>query len=247
MWLCVNSILLPPTVTTNVLVVRAVCMVITKSTFYVPRTCVIGIGGVGSWAVEALARTGIGELTLIDMDDVCVTNINRQIHAMTGTIGKSKIEVMAERVKLINPECKVNLVDDFITPDNQHLYLNKSFDYVLDAIDSLKAKASLLAYCRSNKIKVITVGGAGGQTDPTQITVADLTKTIQDPLAKKLKDRLRQHHNFPTNPARKFGIDCGSRPSNSNTHKLMVRYAPLNPLRKVPNVWIAPADLALRR
>lgn len=115
---------------------------------------------------------------------------------------------MAERVKLINPECKVNLVDDFITPDNQHLYLNKSFDYVLDAIDSLKAKASLLAYCRSNKIKVITVGGAGGQTDPTQITVADLTKTIQDPLAKKLKDRLRQHHNFPTNPARKFGIDC---------------------------------------
>ncbi|MCX9565276.1 ThiF family adenylyltransferase, partial [Vibrio cholerae] len=87
------------------------------------HVCVIGIGGVGSWAVEALARTGIGELTLIDMDDVCVTNINRQIHAMTGTIGKSKIEVMAERVKLINPECKVNLVDDFITPDNQHLYL----------------------------------------------------------------------------------------------------------------------------
>ncbi|RBM32260.1 tRNA cyclic N6-threonylcarbamoyladenosine(37) synthase TcdA [Vibrio tarriae] len=172
------------------------------------HVCVIGIGGVGSWAVEALARTGIGELTLIDMDDVCVTNINRQIHAMTGTIGKSKIDVMAERVKLINPECKVNLVDDFITPDNQHLYLNQSFDYVLDAIDSLKAKASLLAYCRSNKIKVITVGGAGGQTDPTQITVADLTKTIQDPLAKKLKDRLRQHHNFPTNPARKFGIDC---------------------------------------
>ncbi|EKO3462980.1 tRNA cyclic N6-threonylcarbamoyladenosine(37) synthase TcdA [Vibrio fluvialis] len=172
------------------------------------HVCVIGIGGVGSWAVEALARTGIGELTLIDMDDVCVTNINRQIHALSGNVGKSKIEVMAERVKLINPECKVNLIDDFITPDNQHEYLSKEFDYVLDAIDSVKAKASLLAYCRSNKIKVITTGGAGGQTDPTQIMVADLTKTIQDPLAKKIKDRLRRFHNFPTNPARKFGIDC---------------------------------------
>ncbi len=93
---------------------------------------------------------------------------------------------MAER-QLINPECKVNLIDDFITPDNQHEYLSKEFDYVLDAIDSVKAKASLLAYCR-NKIKVITTGGAGGQVDPTQIMVADLTKTIQDPLAKKIKD-----------------------------------------------------------
>lgn len=211
------------------------------------HVCVIGIGGVGSWAVEALARTGIGELTLIDMDDVCVTNINRQIHAMTGTIGKSKIEVMAERVKLINPECKVNLVDDFITPDNQHLYLNKSFDYVLDAIDSLKAKASLLAYCRSNKIKVITVGGAGGQTDPTQITVADLTKTIQDPLAKSSKSACVS--TTTSQPIQRVNLElivC-SRPSNSNTHKPMVRYARPNQPQKVQNVWIAPADLALRR
>ena len=172
------------------------------------HVCVIGIGGVGSWAVEALARSGIGELTLIDMDDVCVTNINRQIHALSGTVGQSKIEVMAQRVQLINPECKVNLIDDFITPDNQAQYLSKEYDYVLDAIDSVKAKASLLAYCRSNKIKVITTGGAGGQVDPTLIKVADLTKTIQDPLAKKIKDRLRRQHNFPTNPARKFGIEC---------------------------------------
>ncbi|WGV99713.1 tRNA cyclic N6-threonylcarbamoyladenosine(37) synthase TcdA [Vibrio sp. YMD68] len=172
------------------------------------HVCVIGIGGVGSWAVEALVRTGIGELTLIDMDDVCVTNINRQIHALNGTVGQSKIEVMAERIKLINPECKVNLIDDFIGPDNQHEYLTKDYDYVLDAIDSLKAKASLLSYCRSNKIKVITIGGAGGQMDPTQIKVADLTKTIQDPLAKKLKDTLRRLHNFPKNPQRKFGIEC---------------------------------------
>ncbi|MGO1296921.1 MAG: tRNA cyclic N6-threonylcarbamoyladenosine(37) synthase TcdA [Vibrio sp.] len=172
------------------------------------HVCVIGIGGVGSWAVEALARTGVGELTLIDMDDVCVTNINRQIHAMSGTVGQSKIEVMAERVKRINPDCQVNLIDDFINAENQHDYLNRGYDYVLDAIDSVQAKAALLAYCRSNKIKVVTTGGAGGQIDPTQIKVADLTKTIQDPLAKKLKDRLRRFHNFPTNPARKFGIDC---------------------------------------
>jgi len=172
------------------------------------HVCVIGIGGVGSWAVEGLARTGVGELTLIDMDDVCVTNINRQIHAMNGTVGKSKIDVMSERIQLINPDCKVNLIDDFISPENQHEYISKEFDYVLDAIDSIKAKASLLAYCRRNKVKVITVGGAGGQTDPTQIQVADLTRTIQDPLAKKVKDRLRRFHHFPKNTARKFGIEC---------------------------------------
>ncbi|MEI8631128.1 tRNA cyclic N6-threonylcarbamoyladenosine(37) synthase TcdA [Vibrio sp. PP-XX7] len=172
------------------------------------HVCVVGIGGVGSWSVEALARTGIGELTLIDMDDVCVTNINRQIHAMKNTVGQSKIEVMAERIQQINPECRVHLIDDFISPENQHLYVTKTFDYVLDAIDSINAKAALLAHCRRQKIKVITVGGAGGQTDPTQIKVADLTKTIQDPLAKKLKDRLRRDHHFPSNPARKFGIEC---------------------------------------
>lgn len=172
------------------------------------HVCVVGIGGVGSWAVEALVRIGLGEITLIDMDDVCVTNINRQIHAMTGTIGQSKIEVMADRIKLINPECKINLIDDFITPENQAEYISKEFDYVLDAIDSMKPKAALLAYCKSNKIKVITTGGAGGQTDPTQIAITDLSKTIQDPLAKKLRDTLRHHHNFTKNTKRKFGIDC---------------------------------------
>ncbi len=172
------------------------------------HVCVIGIGGVGSWAVEALARSGIGEITLIDMDDVCVTNINRQLHALSGTIGQSKIEVMAERVRLINPDCQVHLIDDFITPENVFEYIDARFDYVLDAIDSLKPKAALLAYCKRNKIKVITTGGAGGQVDPTQITIADLTKTIQDPLASKLRQTLRRQYNFSTNPARKFGIDC---------------------------------------
>ncbi|MBD8514962.1 tRNA cyclic N6-threonylcarbamoyladenosine(37) synthase TcdA [Photobacterium sp. WH77] len=172
------------------------------------HVCVIGIGGVGSWAAEALARSGIGQLTLIDMDDVCVTNINRQIHAMSGTVGRSKIEVMAERIALINPDCKVNLIDDFISPENIPEYIGSQFDYVLDAIDSVKPKAALLAFCKRNKIKVITTGGAGGQIDPTQIQIADLAKTIQDPLAAKIRNMLRRFYNFSKNPARKFGIDC---------------------------------------
>ena len=170
--------------------------------------CVIGIGGVGSWIVEALARSGIGELTLIDMDDICVTNINRQLPAMNGTIGKLKTEVMSERVKLINPECTINIIDDFISPENQSDYLNQGYDYVIDAIDNVKTKAALIAYCKRNKIKVITIGGAGGQTDPSQIRIADLSKTVQDPLLAKVRSVLRKNYNFSQNPKRKFGIDC---------------------------------------
>jgi tRNA A37 threonylcarbamoyladenosine dehydratase len=172
------------------------------------HVCVIGIGGVGSWAVEALARSGVGKLTLIDMDDVCVTNVNRQIHALSSTIGQSKIEVMAQRVKEINPDCALTLIDDFISEDNIASYLSKEFDYVLDAIDSIKPKTALLAYCKRNKIKVITVGGAGGQSDPTQIKIADLTQTIQDPLAAKLRNNLRRFYQFTKTRGRKFGIEC---------------------------------------
>ncbi|KAE9537158.1 tRNA cyclic N6-threonylcarbamoyladenosine(37) synthase TcdA [Ursidibacter arcticus] len=170
--------------------------------------CVIGIGGVGSWAVEALARSGIGKLTLIDMDDICVTNINRQIHAMSGEIGKLKTEVMRERVLKINPECEVHIIDDFITLDNLTEYLNQGYDYVIDAIDSVRVKAGIIAYCKRHKIKLITTGGAGGQTDPTQIQISDLSKTIQDPLASKVRSLLRKEYHFSQNPKRKFGIDC---------------------------------------
>ena len=127
------------------------------------HVCVIGIGGVGSWVVEALARSGVGQITMIDMDDICVTNINRQLPALSGNIGKLKTEVMAERVKLINPECVMNIIDDFISPDNQAEYLNRGYDYVIDAIDNVKTKAAMIAYCKRNKIKIITIGGAGGQ------------------------------------------------------------------------------------
>ncbi|WGE42543.1 tRNA cyclic N6-threonylcarbamoyladenosine(37) synthase TcdA [Actinobacillus equuli subsp. haemolyticus] len=170
--------------------------------------CVIGIGGVGSWAVEALARSGIGKITMIDMDDICVTNINRQIHAMTGTVAQLKTEAMKERIERINPECVVEIIDDFITPENIPEYLNRGYDYVIDAIDSVKTKAALIAYCKRNKIRMITTGGAGGQTDPTQIQITDLSKTIQDPLASKVRSLLRKEYNFSQNPKRKFGIDC---------------------------------------
>lgn len=176
--------------------------------FRCAHVCVIGIGGVGSWAVEALARSGIGTLTLIDMDDICITNINRQIHAVSNTVGQSKIEAMGGRVKGINPDCTVHLIDDFINEENIPEYITSDFDYVLDAIDSVKAKTALLAYCKRNKIKVITVGGAGGQIDPTQIQVADLTKTIQDPLAAKVRNNLRRFHHFTKSKGRKFGIEC---------------------------------------
>ncbi len=172
------------------------------------HVCVIGIGGVGSWAAEALARSGIGQITLIDMDDVCVTNVNRQIHAMSATVGQQKGEVMAERIRQINPECKVAYIDDFITVDNVAEHLDAGYDYVIDAIDSVRPKAALLSYCRRYKIPVVTTGGAGGQIDPTQIQVADLAKTIQDPLAAKLRERLKSDFGVVKNGKGKLGIDC---------------------------------------
>lgn len=172
------------------------------------HVCVIGIGGVGSWAAEALARTAVGKITLIDLDDLCVTNTNRQIHALSDTIGRSKVEVMAERISAINPDCECFAVEEFVTEDNPAELITNRFDYVIDAIDSVKAKAALIAYCRRNKIPIITVGGAGGQTDPTQIQIADLSRTRQDPLAARVRSSLRRHYGFTKNPKRRFDVPC---------------------------------------
>lgn len=177
-------------------------------TFKAAHVCVVGIGGVGSWAAEALARSGIGTITLIDLDDVCISNINRQLHALTDTIGQDKVAVMAARIKAINPDCVVHQIEDFVTTENLQSLINKEMDYVVDAIDSIKAKTALLAHCKRNKIKVISTGGAGGQTDPTQIQIADLTHTINDPLMAKVRNSLRRDYNYSRNPKRRFGIDC---------------------------------------
>lgn len=172
------------------------------------HVCIIGIGGVGSWVAEALARTGVGSLTLIDLDDLCVTNTNRQIHALVDTIGKSKVEVMKNRIESINPDARVIAIEDFVTPDNVQDYITKEFTIVIDAIDSIKAKSAIIAHCKRAKIPVITVGGAGGQIDPTQITYGDLAKTTQDPLAAKLRSELKRYYGFSKNPKRRFGVEC---------------------------------------
>ncbi|MWP61020.1 tRNA cyclic N6-threonylcarbamoyladenosine(37) synthase TcdA [Gilliamella sp. Pas-s25] len=174
--------------------------------------CVIGVGGVGSWVAESLARSGIGQITLIDMDDVCVTNTNRQIHALKSNIGKAKTSVMAERILQINPECVVNEIDDFINIDNVGEYLGTKqsprYNYIIDAIDSVNDKAAVLAYCKRQKLKVITIGGAGGQKDPTQIKIADLAKTIQDPLAAKLREKLKHNYKLNKDSKGKYAIAC---------------------------------------
>jgi tRNA A37 threonylcarbamoyladenosine dehydratase len=188
---------------------------------------VAGLGGVGSWAVEALARSGIGELTLMDFDHIALSNVNRQLHAIEDNFGKSKSEAMAERVKQINPNIKLNVIDEFLTPDNldAHLYKNAENRYfvVLDATDDVKMKIGLAAYCeardeisrarnveqsdrKSSTISLIICGGAGGKLDPSRIKAADLAKTTQDPVLSKVRYALRKEYGFSSDPKKKLGI-----------------------------------------
>jgi tRNA A37 threonylcarbamoyladenosine dehydratase len=171
------------------------------------HVCVIGIGGVGSWAAEALARSGVSRLTLIDLDHVAESNINRQVHALGATLGQAKVLAMRDRIADINPQCEVACVEEFITPDNLADVL-PDCDAVVDAIDQVKAKAALIAWCRRNRIALVTTGGAGGRSDPTQLRIDDLSRTIQDPLASKVRAKLRKEYGFPRDPKKKFGVDC---------------------------------------
>lgn len=177
--------------------------------FRAAHVCVVGVGGVGSWVVEALARSAIGRLTLIDLDNVAESNMNRQIQALQDTLGMAKVAALAERIAQINPWCKVMQVEDFVDPDNLDAMIGAhGYDYVIDAIDSVQAKTALIAYCRARCIPLVTVGGAGGQTDPTRIEIKDLCRTEQEPLLAKVRKRLRQQHGFPRGTKTKFGIDA---------------------------------------
>ncbi|WP_428818407.1 tRNA cyclic N6-threonylcarbamoyladenosine(37) synthase TcdA [Microbulbifer sp. MCCC 1A16149] len=172
---------------------------------------VIGIGGVGSWAAEALARSGIGKITLIDLDDICITNTNRQIHALVDTVGDIKVSVMAERLRAINPEIAIETHEDFIASDNFADLLapeKARIDIVIDAFDNARIKAALIAYCKARKIRLVTVGSAGGKKDPTKITCADLGRTVSDPMLAKVRQHLYRFHNFQKSSKRQFGIDA---------------------------------------
>lgn len=167
---------------------------------------VVGIGGVGCWVVEALARTAIGQLTLIDLDMIAESNTNRQLHALGDEYGKAKVDAMAERVRLINPDCTVRTVEDFVTPENVAQMLGQEADAVVDAIDQVRTKVAMLAYCHQQKIPVVTVGAAGGQTDPTRLLMDDLARTTQDPLLARVRSQLRREHAFPRDTGKRFGI-----------------------------------------
>lgn len=174
--------------------------------------CVVGIGGVGSWVVEALARSGVQRLTLIDGDDISRSNMNRQCHTLESTIGKMKTQVMKQRLLDINPDCQVKTIEQYLDEKNIFELLlpeaEQPFDCVIDAIDRIKYKAQMIYFCKRNKLPVVTTGGAGGLLDPTQIEVKDLSRTWNDPLAASLRLALRQQYNFTRNPKRSFGVPC---------------------------------------
>ncbi|GLS27789.1 tRNA cyclic N6-threonylcarbamoyladenosine(37) synthase TcdA [Marinibactrum halimedae] len=168
---------------------------------------VLGIGGVGTWVAEALARSGVGTLTLVDLDDICVTNTNRQIHTLASTIGSSKTTIMADRLRGINPEINIIEVSDFIEPENVHEIITDQ-DAVVDAIDAAHAKAAVIAHCKRRKIPMVTVGSAGGKRDPRLVGSGDLSRTTNDPLLAKTRNQLRRCHHFSRNTKRVFSVEA---------------------------------------
>ncbi len=172
------------------------------------HVAVVGLGGVGSWAVEALARSGVGRLTLIDADDLCVSNTNRQLPALAGQYGRGKAEVMAERCLAINPDIEIDAIASFLVPSNLEALLDRGYDLVLDACDSFRTKVEAIAWCRRRKIPIITVGAAGGRLDPTLVRVRDLSRTEHDAMLALIRRKLRSEFNFPKSPQRYFGVSA---------------------------------------
>jgi len=172
------------------------------------RVALVGVGGVGSWAAEALARSGVGHIALIDADDICVSNTNRQLPALDGHYGELKVVAMANRLRAINPAIEVDAVDRFLTRDTLEPLLLRDYDAVLDACDSFRVKVETIAFLRRRKIPLVTVGSAGGRTDPTKIQVRDLSRTEHDAMLALIRKKLRGEFNFPKNPQRYFGVSA---------------------------------------
>lgn len=173
---------------------------------------VIGIGGVGSWTAEALARNSVGHITLIDLDNIAESNVNRQLHAVDGAFGKAKVSAMRERILSINPHCVVSQIEDFITLENLETLLNFQCDVIVDCIDDAQAKIALADFCKRKQLPLIMAGSAGGRLDPTRTQVADLAFVTGDRLLSKVRNQLRRDYAFPkasnTKRSAKFGIDC---------------------------------------
>lgn len=172
------------------------------------HVAVIGIGGVGSWCAEALARTGLGEITLVDLDDICTSNTNRQIHTLSQTVGQSKVEVMAERLRMINPDCRLNAESYFLTDRTLEGVLERPLTGAIDAIDAVRPKCLLLAECVKREIPIVTCGAAGGRNDATLIRIEDLSRTFNDALLHQVRKNLRSNYGFPSGEGsrKKFGI-----------------------------------------
>ncbi|MEO6244120.1 MAG: tRNA threonylcarbamoyladenosine dehydratase [Opitutaceae bacterium] len=174
------------------------------------HVCVVGVGGVGSWIIEALARSGVGALTLIDLDDVCVTNVNRQLPALDGQIGRPKVTVLAERVRLINPGCRVTEVQEFFTASSAERLLAPRFDFLVDAVDRMSHKALLIAGGRERGLPVLTIGAAGGRRDATKICAGDIGEA-GDELLRQVRKKLRRDHGFSSGAHRgitRMGVRC---------------------------------------
>ncbi|MBK8336276.1 MAG: tRNA threonylcarbamoyladenosine dehydratase [Sterolibacteriaceae bacterium] len=170
--------------------------------------CVIGIGGVGSWSAEALARSGVGRLTLIDLDHIAESNVNRQIHALDPDFGRAKVAAMASRIAAINPACAVDAIEEFVDESNLAQLLARPHDMVIDAIDNVRAKAALAAHCRRARQRLVMCGGAGGRSDPTRVQVDDLARSAGDALLAKVRARLRKDYGFTREAGKKFGIEA---------------------------------------
>lgn len=170
------------------------------------KILIIGIGGVGSWVAESLARSGVGHQTLVDLDDVCVTNINRQIHALNGTVGKFKVDVMKERILQINPYSEIDTKQCYFNPKNLESIFDKSYDFVVDACDDFTNKCYLIDHCRKNQLPLVVMGGAGGKTDPSQINITDMSTSSNDRLLARLRKKLRQDFSFPGENDGDFGV-----------------------------------------